>query len=290
MVQQFSFALLALLPSLAVGAASKGPCVPRGQKPTAVVACTGHGYTQGECSNVGCCKWVKGACWASDHVGAGVCATWKDSLAGPCEEEDYESDEEVDSGLSDAFGGTGGGGSTGGGGVKVAPGHAFVGGADPNAPVTEPPTVVSDASSADKTGACINNKDVSVWNIGGGKCFNHDLSVCGKQCWGNGGCVKDCVMKLHDYTPDCASCFGDVAFCSLTHCSFYCATGQGEQCTSCNQKQCSDQFLRCSGFQRSQIVSLPQVCQRRLTEGEAGLAQDGKDLGHEAATAASLIV
>jgi len=134
--------------------------------------------------------------------------------------------------------------------------------------------------NGDRKNQCHTNQDYHWWKNIGRDSFDHDMTVCGEDCWGKGACVKDCVRRRGNYTEGCATCFGHLAVCTAMHCWFSCVSGETAECDKCNRELCAAAFMRCSGIPSSEIHGA-------VLRGMAGALQNGvgsrrlsEEIGH----------
>lgn len=97
-------------------------------------------------------------------------------------------------------------------------------------------------------GGCT-SADYNKWEVNGQAASDSALHKCAMKCHATPTCVALCLQSTENYTPLCAKCFGDIAFCARSHCFLKCI-GPGyklPRCKECVQSQCTDAFNTCTG-------------------------------------------
>ena len=62
-------------------------------------------------------------------------------------------------------------------------------------------------------------------------------------------CGGDCVSADTGLSNGCSGCFGEIIACTADHCAVPCGwDAEGEDCASCREENCNDDFEACAGI------------------------------------------
>jgi hypothetical protein len=95
-------------------------------------------------------------------------------------------------------------------------------------------------------GACTNAADQAVVDETD---VAAEAEACGRDCFGGGMCVTECMRDDVGLSMECASCFGDTAECTRDNCLTACLGTDEARCTMCRREAgCLGDFEACSGL------------------------------------------
>jgi len=91
--------------------------------------------------------------------------------------------------------------------------------------------------------------DQKIWKDLGKKFPVKTMKNCAGGCYGQEGCVTDCVRRKEGFSEDCSGCFGSIASCTASYCMFQCIGGGNSNCRACVAQNCDDALWACLGFE-----------------------------------------
>jgi len=81
------------------------------------------------------------------------------------------------------------------------------------------------------------------------------LRACSRKTWANKKKNLACLHKTFPALSEpCATCFADMAKCSLNNCKLACAVNdKSEGCIKCANKNCQPDLIACTGVKRQDL-------------------------------------